>query len=207
MSEYLKFGDIPFEIEPHPLLPSGVVFDTSDHPAITNWGDCLPPVDFSAQQYEHVQDLTNGNITLFDGWEVVALAKYLAPKLKFGESLGCWDLPLPANRDANGQSRYPLVNLACLKYRGQVAHRATLETFRGIPLPRNEDRNKHVDHRCRNQACCNPYHLELVNHATNVRRGAIARKRDNQNELIQLPRNQNLTFRDISAILNVARVD
>lgn len=203
MSEYLKFGDVPFEIEPHPLMPEGVVFELSDRPVITSWGDFLPPVDFSAEQYEHVQDLADGDITLFDGWEVVALSKYLSPKLDFDDSLGCWELPLSTKHDVKGQSRYPLVNLACLNYRSQVAHRATLETFRGVPLPRNEDRNKHVDHRCRNQACCSPYHLELVKHATNVRRGAIARKRDTQNELFQLPPQQNLSFLDIQTIVAI----
>jgi hypothetical protein len=28
-----------------------------------------------------------------------------------------------------------------------------------------------LDHLCRNRACCNPSHLEPVDHATNVRRG------------------------------------
>ena len=38
--------------------------------------------------------------------------------------------------------------------------------------------NKQIDHLCRQRACCNPAHLEMVSHATNQRRRA-KRKKEN----------------------------
>lgn len=47
----------------------------------------------------------------------------------------------------------------------QVTHRAVYEYFNG-PVPRGAD----LDHLCRNRACCNPAHLEVVTHEENMRR-------------------------------------
>ena len=46
------------------------------------------------------------------------------------------------------------------------AHRALYELIRGqIP------EGKHIDHLCRVRACCNPWHLEVVDPIENWRRG------------------------------------
>lgn len=46
-------------------------------------------------------------------------------------------------------------------------HRAVYELLLDVALPADRE----LDHLCRNRACCNPDHLELVAHAVNVRRG------------------------------------
>lgn len=46
------------------------------------------------------------------------------------------------------------------------AHRLAWTFERGEPI-----RGLVFDHLCRNPLCCNPAHLELVSHATNIRRG------------------------------------
>jgi hypothetical protein len=51
------------------------------------------------------------------------------------------------------------------------AHRISYEMVHG-PLPKGE-RDHHVDHLCRNPACCNPGHLEYVTASENVRRGNV----------------------------------
>jgi len=54
------------------------------------------------------------------------------------------------------------------KYGGSTyAHRVAWEAVHG-PIPKGME----IDHLCRNRACCNPAHLELVTHRENVARGA-----------------------------------
>jgi hypothetical protein len=45
-------------------------------------------------------------------------------------------------------------------------HRIAYELFIG-PIPPGHE----IDHLCRNPGCCNPEHLEAVNHQTNIKRG------------------------------------
>lgn len=53
--------------------------------------------------------------------------------------------------------------------RSRYVHRITYSTFRGpIVLPLQ------CDHLCRNRACCNPSHIELVTQSENISRGMSA---------------------------------
>ena len=54
------------------------------------------------------------------------------------------------------------------------AHRAALMLFKGITLP--DGCRESVDHKCRNRACVNPDHLELVAHSENIARAAHVRR-------------------------------
>ena len=47
------------------------------------------------------------------------------------------------------------------------AHRLSYEFYTGKPLPAN----KVCDHLCRNRACVNPVHIEMVDSKTNILRG------------------------------------
>lgn len=209
MSEYLSYGGIRAELEPHPLLPTGHHFADEDTVFVTDWGDVLPPVEFSRSQFdelmrlaEHPFDSESGEDLAEEVLKVLVLSQYLAPKLTFDESKGCWLLPLKAEYDEKNRARYPQVNVKALDYKKQLAHRATVEVFMGVPLPRGEGRSNMVDHRCRVHACCNPYHLEVVSHAENNRRGFRARKESTEPSLFQLPVGHAITIGEL-ALLNL----
>ncbi len=71
---------------------------------------------------------------------------------------GCWIWTAYRNQD--GYGKFELDNDIV------YAHRIAYQLFVG-PIPSNLE----LDHLCRNPACVNPAHLELVLHIENVRRG------------------------------------
>lgn len=54
---------------------------------------------------------------------------------------------------------------------GRLAHRVTYELEVG-PIPPGLE----IDHLCRNRACVNPDHMEIVTHAINMARSSTATK-------------------------------
>ena len=99
-----------------------------------------------------------------------AAIKWLGEKMTLDESFGCWALPLAAEYDSKNRARYPTLSSTKFEAKGELAHRFVVRRLFG-PLESEE----HLDHICRSHACCNPMHLEIVTHATNTRRGNIAR--------------------------------
>ena len=74
------------------------------------------------------------------------------------EPTGCW--VWTARKSRNGYGR--------ISVRGteRVVHRVMYMLAGGVAFD-----GEHVDHLCRNRACCNPHHLEAVSAAVNTRRG------------------------------------
>jgi hypothetical protein len=77
--------------------------------------------------------------------------------------VGCWEWRGARNTNGYGVFR--------VDGRLVLAHRFCYEQLVG-PI----DAGRELDHRCRNRACVRPDHLEPVDHATNVRRGVLARR-------------------------------
>lgn len=91
-----------------------------------------------------------------------SLAELLWPRVEMGDSLACWMWHGPIDRHGYGKihsgSRQNSVHLR--------AHRVAYALFKGL-IPEGLT----IDHLCRNRLCCNPFHLEAVTAAENVRRG------------------------------------
>lgn len=196
---YIPVGPVSSELEPHPLLPDGYRFSDDDVLVITEWGDALPPANFSHDRLLELADAVE-RPRLHDEEKVLLLAHYLLPKITFTPDLGCWELPLAEEYDEKNRARYPSVTIKDLGYNKQLAHRASVEIFKGVPLPVGEGRQNQIDHRCRTHACCNPYHLEVVCSAINNLRRIIAQKRAVAGELFQLPTDRPVTFGELALI-------
>lgn len=100
------------------------------------------------------------------------------------EQTGCWEWQRALKPSGYGQ-------LWCRvggKLTVSPAHRAAWMAFRSdIPSPLV------VDHLCRNRACCNPWHLELVTTKVNTNRGVHWRRgcaRHGLDDGYYLPRKQ-----------------
>lgn len=167
------FG-IPAEMPPDNLVHEWHEFGPQSIPVETPWDTFLVPHDFSMERFEIVHEMQKGiEVSLFDDERVPILADALTRRpLEFSEDgLGCWLLPLSAEYDEEGRALYPRLSVSSLGLHNLGAHRATLSVFKGVELIEG----MHVDHLCRNHACCNPYHLEQVEPRVNTRRGVWAR--------------------------------
>ena len=83
------------------------------------------------------------------------------------EASGCWTFT-GAIDPATGYGR---IGVGSRSAGVTSAHRVTYADHWGeIPA------GKHIDHLCRNRACCNPLHLEAVTQAVNNRRSWDARR-------------------------------
>lgn len=121
---------------------------------------------------EHGHDLPHPEISLrllFRAAEKLAAIDWLSMRLTIDEKYGCWALPLAAETDVQGRARYPTLTSSRFNAKGELAHRFVMRRMVG-----DLDNSQHLDHLCRNHACCNPFHLDIVTHATNVRRGRAA---------------------------------
>lgn len=83
-------------------------------------------------------------------------------KVKMDKFDECW--PWKGSRNPNGYGRIRVTK----PYRQLAyAHRVSWELSEG-PIPDGME----IDHLCRNRACVNPRHLEVVTHRDNTLRGA-----------------------------------
>jgi hypothetical protein len=91
------------------------------------------------------------------------LAERFWEKVAKGE--GCW-----LWTGARLRGGYGTINAGGHAATSLLAHRVAYELVRG-PIPDGLQ----IDHLCRNRACVNPYHMEPVSQAENLRRGRLAR--------------------------------
>lgn len=157
------------------LLESDIHFMDFMEPVITDWGEILPPMDFSQRQFEALSRLATEPAPDLFRYEATTEAAILAKRLVgrpvvFDEDYGCWQLPLTAEYDSKNRARYPQLTIPQLNISNYGAHRATMRFIRQVDVE-----GMSVDHLCRRHACCNPYHGEAVTHGENTVRGRDSR--------------------------------
>lgn len=90
---------------------------------------------------------------------LTSLAAKVRARVQIDPLTGCW------NWSGNRSKGYGQVHCEQTK-RKFLTHRVMVAAS-GRDMPVGMD----VDHLCRNRACCNPDHLEVVTHRENIRRG------------------------------------
>lgn len=182
------------KIKPDQLFVEGYTFELTDVPAITEWGDILPPVEFSREGLSRVERIANGEPALGQTEASIAVARAAIKRtVSFDRNLGCWKLPLSAEYDDKDRARYPSLSVVELGIKNILAHRLTLEVFKEVKVS-SYWKKIVVDHRCMNHACCNPYHLEAVDMDSNTRRGRLARRRQSSPDFFLPGLNGKLTY-------------
>jgi hypothetical protein len=89
------------------------------------------------------------------------LAKRFHEKYAIDLATGCWNWTACLTRDGYGS-----IAMGAPSRKTALAHRVSYELLIG-PIPEGLV----IDHLCRNRACVNPAHLEVVPFAVNVLRG------------------------------------
>lgn len=90
-----------------------------------------------------------------------AWRKHIQGKYVIRTDTGCWEWTSSLDRHGYGRARIMMGG----RKRLTGAHRASWIVHRG-PISGNLT----VDHLCRNKICINPFHMELVTNAENIRR-------------------------------------
>lgn len=122
-------------------------------------GTDLVPVTPITSSSGHAEDLTP-KLT-FDGYALRVIRRFMA-KLLIDPSTGCWNWRGHVRR-RDGYSRFSFLG------KSAAAYRVAYFLFRS-DIPEFCD----LDHLCRNRQCVNPWHLEAVDHATNIQRSPLA---------------------------------
>lgn len=201
MSTAVTFLKIQQEVEPHPLQIEGHRFSDDDIPVVTGWGDILPPKDFSYARMNDVITIALGEHAIGINESAIAVARAAVRRsLTFNESTGCWQLPLKVEYDEKNRARYPSLSVPTIGIKNRLAHRLTLEHFRGVEILKHGG-GMMVDHRCMNHACCNPYHLELITAGENTKRGRLARQRAIAPDIFHLAVTDNLSYGDLKTLV------
>ncbi len=103
----------------------------------------------------------------------------LAQKITLS-SIGCWELPLPAEYDDKRRARYPQITDREAGAKNLLAHRYVARVALGATL----GRLNFIDHICRVHACCNLTHFDFVTPGQNNQRSIIYRATVNGQERI-----------------------
>ena len=100
------------------------------------------------------------------------LKVYFSPKeykrffdnISVNKETGCWIWMGAKDQSGYGQGFY--------RGKRERVHRVIYSLIKGsIPRCKEDRFSNQLDHLCRNHACCNPEHLEMVTQKTNVLRG------------------------------------
>lgn len=177
-------GDFRLVWPSHPMMPRGHDFRKGKL-LITDWEGVLPTPEFSKKRLDEMYRLAERKNPVEYRKPAAMFAKRLIDRVAFEESLGCWYMPLPAEHDGKGRARYPRFDSTKFgfEYTNASYHQVAYETLLGLKIPKelmgtngnSTMQRMPVDHLCHSHACCNPYHLEVVSHAENTRRGGSVR--------------------------------
>lgn len=184
-------GELPLKQASHPLLREG--YNWTKEVQVTSWGGVLPTVAFSRAAFRALELLTDQKPESEKERRAKIAAEFFIKREKikpaeFDSELGCWLLPLTAEFDDKKRARYPRATIKALGWKAAGTHQVAFQELRGIIIPSSNGTSagikRHpVDHLCHNHACCNPYHLDCVEHEVNTARGATVRRNKIQPEI------------------------